>query len=119
MAQTLKLKVGKEGDNLGTFLTVGDLSKDQEPFPALALSKSYAFQTDSQVVEEASSDVPPFHNSLSTPVLVRQVDERENDADNEYPLGDIFVDHGRGIDLLLAAEEERDCGKSIGGIDSD
>ena len=114
---TLEAEVSKESDVFGSLLALGQGSKDEKALPSLTLANADALQSNSQVVQERLSNAPPRHDAPRANVLVNKINNREENASDKDPFGDVKV--GR-LDLGRPSleGEQVDSREAVDAIDS-
>jgi hypothetical protein len=116
--RALELEIDKEGDVVGTLLTLGQLCEDQEAAPALAgLGDAHTLQYSCQGLEVAFRDTSGPHDAQSPDPSVCEKDVGDDDGNGEDPFGNV-KGHGR-FDLAgpFVKSKEVDGGEGIGSID--
>jgi hypothetical protein len=112
---TLELEVHKEGNVVGTLLTLCQFSKDKETSPALArLGQTHTLPDGSQWLEVALCYTARAHDTDGPDSPIDEKDVGDDDGDGEDPFGDLKGHLWLHLTRPFVEGEQVDGGKGIG-----
>lgn len=119
LIRTLKAKVRKKGDILGTLFTLGELRKDEEPSEPLPRAKTNRLPAHSKTVQIDLGNVASLDLSSSADPFEAEIDKGQDDAAREDPSGNVDgngrVDFGRPS----VEDEKLDGSEGVDSVDGE